>query len=99
MVYWWVWALEGMGYAVRAMACCGGRALTGGDVRPGGLQADAAEDLRTWWAKKYSKVALCTLASSEADLPSHAVPIRVSSGEKRMNPRRRKALLKKKGQL
>ena len=61
----------------------------------GGLKSKAAKEMALWWGKKYGSMAKCTLAASEAELPAAAVPIRVTGGEKRMNPRRRKALMKK----
>ena len=59
----------------------------------GGMRTQAARETREWWRKKYEQAALCSLAEDEASLPDNMMPVKVAGGEKRMNPRRRKAMM------
>eukprot|EP00873_Tetraselmis_striata_P026462 jgi/Tetstr1/446726/TSEL_034214.t1 len=59
----------------------------------GGHSPKDVAAMHKWWQKKYEGSA--QLAAGEAQLPERVVPARVSGGEKRPNPRQRKALAKK----
>lgn len=66
-----------------------------GYIATGGLQPRDGTGLIEWWRKKYAKSAECVLAAHDNELPEKAVPIRVPGGEKRPNPRRRRAMMAK----
>jgi len=61
----------------------------------GGYSESEAGNTLKWWGKKYAHSSKCTFAPGESQLPERVVPVRVTGGEKRPNPRQRKALAKK----
>ena len=59
----------------------------------GGTRTQRARETKEWWIRKYEQAAMCSLAEDEVELPQNMVPVKVVGAERRMNPRRRKAIM------